>query len=376
MRIRLAVAEDASACNDFFNRYYSEGRTLKQWRWEFCSSLHDDLMVPFVLVEDGGYIVGTQAMIPVPMVDDKGVFWTAKSEETLVDPHYRGKRLFARMYEVLFDYAKSNNILAIWGFTPAQRAFNKLGFCTPARTAQLFRPFSGRSMSALLHRYFDQRHVARPLLVRRIGSSLAGAGASKLSSAICAVRSILDKRVAIEGFEIKTLTKPPMQAGDLCVSFVKQWGGATIYRNSEYLQWRVFDNPHIMGVLRAAYLYNQLIGWIIYSLDNDSMGYIVDVMAIDANVDDLTAEMVIKRLLIDAMESLQKAGAIGVRAWHVNDHPFSTLAAHLMKRMGFFFSKRGYQVVIYPQLECIDRESLRLFDGWFLSRIYTQGYLG
>ncbi|KPL18326.1 MAG: hypothetical protein AMJ92_08525 [candidate division Zixibacteria bacterium SM23_81] len=376
MKIRLATPEDASACNDFYNQYYTDKRTLDQWRWEFCSSLYKGPMAPFVMVEDGGCVVGTQAMIPVPMIDGQGTFWTAKSEETLVDPHYRGKHLFAQMYELLFDYAKQNDIRAIWGFTPAERAFKRVGFAVPGATSQLFRPFSGRSVKILSDRYFVRKKRVQWSALKTMAGSLAGAGLSLVSSALNLSQRIVERRILLNGLHLKTLTDPPEDISELSVSFVKQWGGTTIFRSADYLRWRIFANPHVSAVVRAVYMNNQLLGWIIYALDDDSMGYIVDLMAISDSVDGLSAVAVIKILLIDAVKRLQKAGAVGVRAWHINDHPFGRSAAQLMKRMGFFLIRKGYQVVVYPHLETIERQSLNFFDNWYITRLYTQGLLG
>jgi GNAT superfamily N-acetyltransferase len=376
MRIRLATPEDALACNAFYNQYYTDKRTLDQWKWEFCSSLYRGPMVPFVLVEDGGRVVGTQAMIPVPMIDNQGTFWTAKSEETLVDPHYRGKRLFARMYELLFDYAKRNDIQAIWGFTPAERAFKRLGFAVPGGTSQLFRPFSGRSVKILSDRYYARKEKAQRSALKIIGGVLAGTGLSIVSSALYLSQQIVERRTFKEGLHLKTLADPPEEIGELSVSFVKQWGGATIFRSADYLRWRIFANPHVSAMVRAVYMSNQLLGWVIYALDDDSMGYIVDLMAIADSADELSAIAVTKILLRDAVKRLQKAGAVGVRAWQINDHPFGRLVAQPMKRMGFFLMRRGHQVVVYPQLDTIERQSLNFFDNWYITRLYTQGLLG
>jgi hypothetical protein len=333
-------------------------------------------MVPFALVEDDGRVVGIQAMIPVPMIDDRGVFWTTKSEETLVDPHYRGKHLFARMYELLFDYAKQNDIRAIWGFTPAERAFKRIGFAVPGNTSQLFRPFSGRSVKILSDRYLIREKKAQRGALKIMGGSLAGTGLSIVSSALNLSQRIVERRIFKEELHLTTLADPPEDIGELSVSFVKQWGGATIFRSADYLRWRIFANPHVSALVRAVYMNNQLLGWVIYALDDDSIGYIVDLMAIAGGAGDPSAVDVTKILLRDAVKRLQKAGAVAVRAWHINDHPFGDLAAQLMKRTGFFLIKKGYQMVVRPHLEAIERQSLNFYDNWYITRLYTQGLLG
>ena len=86
--------------------------------WQIFRATLKGRVVPFVLAEVNGRAVGIQALIPIAMIDAKEVFWTAKLEETLVDPAYRGSRVFIQMYEKLFRYAEEHGLVSIWGFTP------------------------------------------------------------------------------------------------------------------------------------------------------------------------------------------------------------------------------------------------------------------
>lgn len=148
MEIRLIRDNDIEACNALHNKFSPNPRTLEQWRWDFQSGLYESDQRPFAVVDDGGRIAGTQAFIPIPMIDHTGVFWTAKSEETLVDPDYRGQKLFDRMYDLLFEYARSHDLRYIWGFTPATKAFGKIGFQIPGMTEQILFPFRPRALPA------------------------------------------------------------------------------------------------------------------------------------------------------------------------------------------------------------------------------------
>ncbi len=94
------------------------------------------------MAELDGEIVGTQAFIPVALVDRAGQYLSTKSEETLVSPSMRGKNLFHRMYEPLIAWAATHGVEYIWGFTPAKNAFEREGCLCPIKTSQLFRSFS------------------------------------------------------------------------------------------------------------------------------------------------------------------------------------------------------------------------------------------
>jgi len=334
-------------------------------------------MVPFVLAEDGGRVVGTQAIIPIAMIDGDGVYWTAKSEETLVDPAYRRCGLFHRMYQRLLCDAKEQGIVSVWGFTWASKLLESLlGFEAPARTRQVFRPLSTRGVRLLLDRYFGSNGQRRPKAVRLLGDGLCGAVATSASSIVSAVFSMTATSAGVRGLHLRTLTAPPERADELCAAFVRQWGGATIFRDANYLRWRFFENAFVRATLRAAYFGDQLVGWIAYALDEDSIGYIVDAIVATGDSDRRVAQAVARALVRDAVRRLQKAGALGIRAWHVNDHPFDKMLLHVLNRVGFYLISRGESMVVYPRLGKTVQPSLRRFDNWFVSRAYTQGPLG
>jgi GNAT superfamily N-acetyltransferase len=373
----LIADGEYEACNDFYNRIHGRRRTIEQWRWEFVPSVYKCSQLPFAVVEDDGRIVGTQALIPIRMIDEDGVFWTAKSEETLVDPDYRGQRLFEQMYRLLFDYAEQNGLAYVWGFTAATRAFKRLGFQTPAETSQLFFPFSARSVSVV----FDadqagrKQGFGRSLLkaVYHIGCATAGT----MSSMRFAVnRSRSDRLLRTGGLEVRTLDEPPEEAGELCKRFVAQWGGKTIYRDTDYLRWRIFDNPHVKAPFRAVYGNGRLLGWVAFSIGDDGMGYLVDLMIALDQTDTYSAESVARVLLKEAVYGTRNMGAVGIRGWRVNDHPFDRIVTRVARSIGFHRVRGGHAVVLYMASSSKSRKSYDRFADWFVSRIYTEGLSG
>ncbi len=375
--IRYATPDDAAECNAFHNQYHQSSRSVGQWKWIFCSSLRNGPMVPFVLAEEGGRVVGTQAIIPIAMIDSGGVYWTAKAEGTLVDPEYRRCGLFHRMYQRLLHDAKEQGIVSVWGFTWASKLLEVLlGFESPATTRQVFRPLSTRGVRLLLDRYFGSNGQRRPKAVRLLGDGLSGAVATSASSMVSAVFSMSARSPGVRGLHLRTLTAPPEGADDLCAAFVRQWGGATVFRDANYLRWRFFENAFVRATLRAAYFDDQLVGWIAYALDEDSIGYLVGTVVATGDSDRRVAQEVARVLVGDMVRRLQKAGALGIRAWHVNDHPFDKMLLHELNRAGFFLISKGEPMVVFPRLGKMEQPSLRRFDNWFVSRAYTQGPLG
>src|SRR3979490_2564486 len=91
--IEITVLNDAeiNLADEFFNSIYKAGRDEKKFLWEFRKS--PALPGIYVLAKDRetGKVVGCQGAIPVNVVTAKGeTVLTAKSEDTLVHPDYRG----------------------------------------------------------------------------------------------------------------------------------------------------------------------------------------------------------------------------------------------------------------------------------------------
>jgi len=343
---------------------------MSQWRWEFADNTYGQTPIPFAFAKVDDKIVGTQAFIPIRMIDRDGVYWTAKSEATLVDPDYRGQRLFEKMYELLFRYAEEHEFSYVWGFTPAIKAFTRLEFTVPGVTQQLFMPFSSRSVTAMLGKLpRDRPGGARDRI--KAATLRAGITAARMASAVSIA---LTSRKLPSGLEIRTMQEPDAQAGNCCKRFIEQWGGTTIYRDSNYLRWRLFENPYVKSVVRAIYEGDELLGWTAYTLGDDGLGYLVD-MLISCDESRYKPSSLIRILLLEAVLGTRNMGATGIRGWRVNQHPFDRLVCREARKVGFYHIKRGHSVVLYNCPAQRVRAGYGKFDDWYISRIYTEGVL-
>ncbi len=128
----VATEEDYKSINDFYNRLHNSDRSIEQFRWEF----HNGPVMTgiYIIAKDTekDTVIGSQAVIPINLVTANGeIILSGKSEDTLVDPNYRGKRIFNNMYEMLFDECTKAGINYIWGFTTAKKPFLKMDFEIP-----------------------------------------------------------------------------------------------------------------------------------------------------------------------------------------------------------------------------------------------------
>src|SRR4051812_17922909 len=110
---RLANANDIDPINALYNRVYGRNRTKEEFNWEFNSAPAGKAI--YVIALDNEKVIGTQCAIPYFLVNGKGdEILSAKSEDTLVDPDYRGGNIFEKMYGLLTEESKKAGIQLIW----------------------------------------------------------------------------------------------------------------------------------------------------------------------------------------------------------------------------------------------------------------------
>jgi GNAT superfamily N-acetyltransferase len=117
--------EDAS---NFHQRYYDDKRPLKVWLWEY-QSIYPDKSV-LVGIKNESELIATQGMVPIYLNINGKRCLSGKSESTLVDKKYRGKGLFADIYNSAIKQSKDKGMCCLWGFTKALVPFQKVGYRT------------------------------------------------------------------------------------------------------------------------------------------------------------------------------------------------------------------------------------------------------
>ena len=132
MNIDYIKLQDLTAGNNsnlihFLNTVLNHSVDKKVWSWEFES-------IPktiFTVAMAGEEIAGTQSMLPVFLNINDSIYETAKSETSFLNPVFRGKKIFEKLYQLAVDETVMNGTKLIWGFTPALKAWkNNLGFET------------------------------------------------------------------------------------------------------------------------------------------------------------------------------------------------------------------------------------------------------
>jgi GNAT superfamily N-acetyltransferase len=231
IEIRLLKDHEAESANSFFNRIYNTNRSLENFKWEFQRGPNGKAI--YVIAVDKNEkeekIVGIQCAIPLEMISSDGsTVLTAKSEDTLVDPAYRGQKLFERMYELLFAECRNAGVKHIWGFTPAVKAFQRLGFEIPFQTSQallVFKPLEAYRYLARLNAT-NTFATKSKILALSFLSWVKGFARLAIKAPGHQLRSIV--------FDSKPDVRPEKNGND--TTFM-------LRQTKSYLKWRIADNP-------------------------------------------------------------------------------------------------------------------------------------
>lgn len=345
--IRLLSDSEKDLANNFFNGIYKTNRLLKDFEWEFFNAPAGKAI--YVIAVDESItshtkIVGIQCAIPIELISSGGTkVLTAKSEDTLVDPAFRGQKIFERMYELLFEECRKAGIKYIWGFTPANKAFERLGFGIPFKTEQallVFRPLAAYSYLKNLN--------PRNSLTDKI--KIFGL-------------TILSWLTGLKRFFVSSATIPetPIEAkSDL---FGHAYSGQqyfTIHETDAYLSWRLKNNP-----FQNSYKNFQSSNATFDALLN----FREDVAYIERTI--YKPGMPVKPYLKSLIKIFQKHQVSLVRAFCFSSNKVLEEQGEELTRVGFTYLKRGSYFVWKSLDDTNEINASKLI----INRLFTQGNL-
>lgn len=347
---RIADEVDYVRINEFYNRIYNRTRTMEEFRWNF----HD---CPFgksiyAIAEDDGNIIGTNAVIPIELITSDGsIILSGKSEDTLVDPGYRGQGVFPKIYDLLFEHCDQKGISVIWGFTDKLKAFKRVGFS---------HPFS----------------LEQDIIVHDVSKSYAYLSASRTS------RSVVDK-AKLQGFCALSKVKFGSKSSTLPEGISIKREGAiadvedvltqnlngtealfAIRQTTLFQAWRIYSNPY----------YHEVHSYNVYS-KNEIAG-VVTIHSTIEKVAQLIHSTLHPQLSIEESSAILRAiindlfskGIIMIRTWTFEMNELNKKEGDVFKKSGFTHVKSGLGFI----WKVLDDSLLRPED-FFLSNIASQG---
>lgn len=350
--IRVLNESELNLANQLYSKVYGKERSLNDFKWEFLEGPIGKAI--YVGAFDGARLIGTQAAIPLFFVNKRGdKILTAKSEDTLLDPEYRGKGLFDKMYEVLFQECKKVGIVSVWGFTYAKKPFLKLGFEIPFETnnaVMVFNPFGS-------YKYLVSLNPLNKLKekIKIFGFVMLSYFKSKFSTR----NSTSDFKVLVSSVVDSLL--------NLQIHVLASCESQSLIMDADYLKWRIINNPYNNKYMEAG-MFNQIdqkIASVIYNLRPQGVAYIEQIL--------ISCELKNKdraALIFKVLSELKRMGAHTVRFWGMQGSKVNIEEIEILKHCGFVFSGRG-TAFVYKRLG----EEAVGSDNLLVSRLFTQGNL-
>lgn len=353
IKYRIAHEKDYQNINDFYNLIYSANRSLESFYWEFHNGPFGESI--YVIAEDGDKVVGTNCVIPILVTNGEGITYkTGKSEDTLVDPSYRGQKIFFKIYEYLIEVCKEKDIEVIWGFSSANRVFEKIGFSVP---------FSGqkslvvKSIPSAYRIMKGTKSWSMKGKIKILGMCLLGKSKlifrkkAKLKKGLSVVtKPILDNTV--QGLVDRNLKIEDSLFG--------------IKQTPAYQSWRLYDNPnydkvHTYGILDGE---NNLVALVVLNSNKDKSANICQAIVDYQTLNNHDAVQIFKYVL----EDLFKQGIVLIQDFVFSTNSLNEQELHNLGEAGFKHFKKGNGFV-WKEIGEFNMKP----ENFYLSRMATQG---
>ncbi len=350
IHIRLLQDDEVELANNFFNAVYQTNRPIKNFEWEFLNGPFGKAIYVVAIdeaVSTHTKIVGIQCAIPLEFISTKGqTILTAKSEDTLVDPSYRGQKIFERMYAVLFEECEKAGVKYIWGFTPAQKAFERIGFEIPFKTEQallVFKPIEA-------YQYLQALNEKNTLIdkIKIFGLSTV--------SWLSGVWSRFKKQGEIieAGLENKS---------DLFKNFYNDATYFTLNESTAYIKWRITNNPFHNNYKSYQYkIGSEVVADAILNI-RDNVSYIEQLLSKQGI--DLVP-------FITTLSTVCAATQVPLlRAFCFSSNKINKSQGYHLSLAGFRYLKRGNYFV----WKSLDADKVIQPNQLIINRLFTQGNL-
>jgi N-acetylglutamate synthase-like GNAT family acetyltransferase len=357
MKMNILKKTNKSLVVSFTNKYSTKKRGILEWDWEFGGS---DANSNFIVVEDKGEIIGTQGLLPIKLIKNTQIFDTAKSEETLVHPDYRGKNIFNSMYDKLFENAEINGIKLRWGFTGACKPFTRAGFLFVKDGLRNY-TFITSIWTAYKTYYSKNRKVTLKGLIKQIIVLLVY---TYIKS-----RDLIRYKKKNKNFYIAEIEEFDLTT-DKLKDYIskKQSDLITVDRNKDYMAWRISDNPFYRHKILG--LYNKdLVGYAILSRSENSTEInIVDIMI---KPEILHEGFPVLIEYIKKYSRIEHAGSINFQIMS-SSNDYSLNIIEQIEKAGFF----KLPGVLPFVLKILDEKLPSVFcniEKWYINGLMTEG---
>ena len=144
----------------------------------------------------------------------------------------------------------------------------------------------------------------------------------------------------------------------------------TIARTSDYLNWRIFENPNMLHELWAVTVDDVIQGYVILGINRrENVGYIVDICVLNQYYEEVAG-----LLMSHAVKYFRSRKIAYVDAWHAGKNQETKTFSSLLRKSGFITLPMGSSMVMKT---LVAKESLPADPGhmnqWFITHLFSEG---
>ncbi|HQQ94479.1 MAG TPA: GNAT family N-acetyltransferase [Bacteroidia bacterium] len=347
--IRLATDQDTEGINRLYNAVYKKNRRIDQFNWEFQSAPAGKSI--YVIALDSGQVVGTQCVIPYKLITGSGeIILSGKSEDTLIAPSHRGKKIFERMYALLINTCREQGIRCIWGFTYAIKPFQKLGFDVPYRAVMGLLVLNPLPASRYFISLSENRRALENLKIRILVFSSWLKGYLKFG--------------AIK--QNQTLSDSAFVLNDQKHNYIQSPEHFGLLLDKAFLNYRIDSNPYNTNYhyLRLLAPDQSVLAAMIYTVTKQKVAYILH-LELAKQADQKQISYMIRHLR--SAPALKSCSVI--RCWGFKHQVQNRREVEALSASGFTFINRGISLVWMKLDQGLQRDP----QNMVLSRLASQG---
>jgi len=357
-KIRHIKETDIDNVLALHNQIYCDNRRQDHWLWEYKGNYPDFYV--FMVIEDDGKIVGSQGMIPIYLQWKKKVHLTGKSENSLLNPKYRGGTWFVDLYDSAIKACKQKGMSCIWGFTPVGKVWrHKLGFSV--HDDAMYEAITVMNIKRALGFFTNKKDSVHKKIF---------AFFTVLGVYLYSIASRFFFRLRTRGskneFNLQHTLRSPNGITELFARLEKKTPGLIyINQNEKYLQWRLFNNP--IGNYKTFYIYRNSLLEAYAHVNNDEKNvlFLTDFTYVNTKA----GIFLMKKIFEESVNS-----DIGCLYFLGNQkNPLIIDKFHLLRKCGFIRRKSRLSFVV-KDIKNMETDHLYDIKNWYLNGLWTEGY--
>jgi len=336
---------------NFINKYRNHPTNKKSFNWQYSYMPNNKVITGLI---EQHTVLGTQCMMPMEVFTPIGKMLSAKCENSYADESIRGKDHFSELFIFAENQCYESNIGLLWAFTPALKPYARFGF----------KMYENCMIKYLIHtklpsfKNFVKNKKGISLIKRTLSYNFLTLKMIRLNLII----TTNNKKLKNQHFIISKKLINNNDIELLQENILKKYPD-TIFLNqsSEFITWRINNNPNIN--FKSIYIYNNknLICYLNYSIEN-SYAHIRNFLFNDSICVKKLILFLIRYIRTKNIESFLFQGNYENK---LNMAVFNTLKKLYLKPI----NTKGIPFVYKFKNDKIIQKS-----NWFINNLWTEGY--